>query len=61
MYRIGVDLGGTNIAVGVINEELKIVGRGKVKTKCPRPAEEIICGHRVSHQPCGQGCGHIHG
>ena len=42
MYRIGVDLGGTNIAVGVINEELKIVGRGKVKTKCPRPAEEIF-------------------
>ncbi len=42
MYRIGVDLGGTNIAVGVVSEELKIVGRGKVKTKCPRPAEEIF-------------------
>lgn len=42
MYRIGVDLGGTNIAVGVVSEDLKIVGRGKVKTKCPRPAEEIF-------------------
>ena len=42
MYRIGVDLGGTYIAVGVVNEELKIVGRGKVKTKCPRPAAEIF-------------------
>lgn len=42
MYRIGVDLGGTNIAVGVIDENLKIIGRGKVKTKCPRPAEEIF-------------------
>ena len=42
MYRIGVDLGGTNIAVGVVSEELKIVGRGKVKTKCPRPAAEIF-------------------
>ena len=42
MYRIGVDLGGTNIAVGVVNEELKIIGRGKVKTKAPRPAEEIF-------------------
>lgn len=42
MYRIGVDLGGTNIAVGVVDENLKIVGRGKVKTKCPRPAEEIF-------------------
>ena len=42
MYRIGVDLGGTNIAVGVVNDDLKIIGRGKVKTKAPRPAEEIF-------------------
>lgn len=42
MYRIGVDLGGTNIAVGVVNEDFKIIGRGKVKTRCPRPAAEIF-------------------
>lgn len=42
MYRIGVDLGGTNIATGVIDESLKIIGRGKVKTRAPRPAEEIF-------------------
>ncbi len=42
MYRIGVDLGGTNIAVGVIDENLKIIGRGKMKTNCPRPAAEIM-------------------
>lgn len=42
MYRIGVDLGGTNIAVGVVTEDLKIIGRGKVKTNCPRPAAEIF-------------------
>lgn len=42
MYRIGVDLGGTNIAVGVVTEDMKIIGRGKVKTKCPRPAAEIF-------------------
>lgn len=42
MYRIGVDLGGTNIAVGVVNEDNKIIGRGKVKTNCPRPAAEIF-------------------
>ena len=41
MYRIGVDLGGTNIAVGVVTEDMKIIGRGKVKTRCPRPAAEI--------------------
>ncbi len=42
MYRIGVDLGGTNIAVGVISEELKLIGKSSVKTNCPRPAEEIF-------------------
>lgn len=42
MYRVGVDLGGTNIAVAVIDENLKIIGRGKKKTNCPRPAELIM-------------------
>ena len=42
MYRIGIDLGGTNIAVGVIDESYNIIGRGKVKTRAPRPAEAIF-------------------
>lgn len=42
MYKVGVDLGGTNIAVGVVDEDYKIIGRGKVKTNAPRPAEEIF-------------------
>ena len=42
MYKIGVDLGGTNIAVGVIDENYNIIGRGKAKTACPRPAEDIF-------------------
>lgn len=42
MYRIGVDLGGTNIATGVVNEKNEIIGRGKVKTCAPRPAAEIF-------------------
>lgn len=42
MYRIGVDLGGTNIAVGVIDENLSVIGRAKLKTNVPRPAEEIF-------------------
>ena len=41
MYHLGIDLGGTNIAVGVVDENFKIVGRGKMKTNAPRPAEEI--------------------
>ena len=42
MYRIGVDLGGTNIATGILDENNKIIGRGKVKTRAPRPAAEIF-------------------
>lgn len=42
MYRIGVDLGGTNIAVGVINEENKIIAKASRKTNSPRPAEGIF-------------------
>lgn len=42
MYKIGIDLGGTNIAAGVINDKFEIIGRGKRKTNAPRPAEEIF-------------------
>ncbi len=44
MYRIGVDLGGTNISVAVvdIDNDYKILGRGMRKTQSPRPAEGIM-------------------
>ncbi len=41
MYRIGVDLGGTNIAVGVVDENYNIVGRAKRKTNAKRGAESV--------------------
>ena len=41
MYRVGIDLGGTNIAVGVVNDKYEIIGEGKRKTNAPRPAEAI--------------------
>ncbi|MGI5906648.1 MAG: ROK family protein [Candidatus Pararuminococcus gallinarum] len=41
-YYVGIDLGGTNIAVGVVNEDYQIVGRAKLKTNVPRPAEEVF-------------------
>lgn len=41
MVTIGIDLGGTNIAAGVVNEEKRIVGSASVKTALPRPAEAI--------------------
>lgn len=41
-YYLGIDLGGTNIAAGVVNDEYKIVARAKTPTNRPRPAKEII-------------------
>lgn len=41
MYKLGIDLGGTNIVAGVVDENYKIIATGKVKTNLPRPAEEI--------------------
>lgn len=43
MYYIGVDLGGTNIAAGIVNSEFEIVKKGSVPTNVAgRTAEEII-------------------
>lgn len=42
MYRIGIDLGGTNIAAGLVDERLKIIDSCSVKTGVPRPVEEIV-------------------
>ena len=42
MYRIGIDLGGTNIVAGVVSDEYKIVATAKRKTAMPRPAEAIM-------------------
>ena len=42
MYTIGIDLGGTNIAVGLCDEELKIIDKGSVPTKAQREPELIV-------------------
>ncbi len=42
MYYIGIDLGGTNIVAGVVDEHYNIVGKGKLKTRLPRPQDEIL-------------------
>lgn len=41
-YYIGIDIGGTNIACGVVNESYEIIARSKVKTNAPRPYAEIL-------------------
>ena len=40
-YYIGIDLGGTNIKAGVVNENYEIISKATTKTLLPRPAEEI--------------------
>lgn len=40
-YYIGIDLGGTNIAVGVVDESFQIIGRASAPTGAFRPAELI--------------------
>ena len=42
MYTIGVDLGGTNIAIGLCNEALEIVDKASVPTKAEREGELIV-------------------
>lgn len=42
MYRVGVDLGGTNIAVGLVNDRYEIIAYNSVPTNANRPAEQIV-------------------
>lgn len=40
-YRIGVDLGGTNIKVGIVDEQNHILGKKSTKTLASRPWQEV--------------------
>ena len=42
MYRAGIDLGGTNIKAGIVDEDQKILAEGSVPTMVKRPYQEII-------------------
>ena len=42
MYKIGIDLGGTNIAAGIVDENYNIIAKGSVPTLADRDPEEII-------------------
>lgn len=42
MFSIGIDLGGTNIAVGLVNEKYEIIKKGSVPTFAQRPCDEIV-------------------
>lgn len=42
MYYVGVDLGGTNIAVGIVDENYNLIVKDKTPTKAERGADDII-------------------
>ena len=42
MYRLGIDLGGTNIAVGIVDEENRIIKKRTIPTKAGRNPDLII-------------------
>lgn len=42
MYYIGIDLGGTNIAAGLVNNRIEIVRKASIPTGAQRASEEIV-------------------
>lgn len=42
MYTIGVDLGGTNIDVGVVDSDHRIIAQAHTPTLAKRPASEVL-------------------
>lgn len=42
MYYLGIDLGGTNIAAGIVDEDLNILVKGSVPTLAKRPIDEVM-------------------
>jgi glucokinase len=42
MYYLGIDLGGSNIAIGLVDEDLKIVLKDKVPTGASRRTSDIM-------------------
>ncbi len=41
MYYLGIDIGGTNLSVGVVDENYNVIGRGSRRSHVPRPIEEF--------------------
>ena len=41
-YRVGIDLGGTNIAAGLVDENMNILCQMSVPTLSERPYQEIV-------------------
>jgi len=42
MYKLGIDLGGTNIVAGIVDDNYKIIATAKRKTNMPRPTKDVL-------------------
>lgn len=42
MYRAGIDLGGTNIKAGIVDENQRLIAQASVPTQVERPYQEVI-------------------
>ena len=56
-YYLGIDLGGTNIVAGVVNEKFEIVARAKRKTALPRSCDEITADMADAAKEAAQAAG----
>ena len=63
MYYIGIDLGGTNVAAGLVNEGGKLLGKASVP--CPRGAgaiaDAIADAARLAAKKAGRSSGWVMG
>ena len=57
MYRIGIDLGGTNIAAGLVDEDHRIVARCSLPTGAGRPAAEVVADMARAAEQCAAAAG----
>lgn len=57
MYRIGIDLGGTNIAAGLVDEQHRIVARCSLPTGAERPAAEVVADMARAAEQCAGAAG----
>lgn len=53
MYYIGIDLGGTNIAAGIVEDE-KVIYKMSTPTRAERPIEEVIADMAACARKCAE-------
>ena len=56
-YRVGIDLGGTNIVAGVVDEEYRILSKAAGKTRAPRPVAEVVADMDGLYRQCVEKAG----